>query len=109
MMLTTTYHCGHDRVERLSRIIAEIDLGEILYIFPNSNQHGITEHCITSTGILLIRVPEDGSVITGFMCTLERAAAMFRSQGFNHVPTHLARILINNEKKRKHLFVHIDC
>lgn len=104
MMMNVSQHCSNDRLDRLISIIMEIGVGEIIHVFPSANQFGPTEHCVTNTGVLIIRSPKDGKMITGFMLTTDRAVALYRSNGMKNPPVTLMKTIQNNEKKRKHLF-----
>ena len=104
MMMNVSQHCSSDRLDRLVNIIMEIGVGEIIHVFPASNQYGPTEHCVTNTGVLIIRSPKDGKMITGFMLTTDRAVALYRANGLKNPPAGLMKTIHNNEKKRKHLF-----
>ena len=98
-------HLMDDRLDRVANIITTIGLGEVLYKFPGENEVGPNLHCITSTGVLIIKTADDTTIITMFMLTEKRFFAYWKAycEG-KKLPNALLCTIKNNEKKRKYLF-----
>lgn len=103
MKTKMTKHCIEDRVDRFTEILMTVGLGEIIHIFPSSNEFGPIEYCITDTGVLLIRNPEQNTIITGYLAKVDKVYALYKGAGLQ-APQRLLQIVKNNEKKRKYLY-----
>ena len=95
--MTTMKMSYHARVERLDRLVAcmtHIGYNEFAYEIPDprSPQHYYT---ITDTGIILVRGTDDGTVVTGYMATINKLTALFNG----NVPSSLKKVVVRNEKK----------
>ena len=100
-----TNHLINDRLDRVTHILTTVGVGEVLYKFQESNQYGPNLHCITDTGVLIIKSADDDCIITMFMLTERRLFAYWKAhQTTRHIPQSLLNTVRNNEKKRKYLF-----
>ena len=100
-----TNHLINDRLDRVTDILTTVGVGEVLYKFQESNQYGPNLHCITDTGVLIIKTADDACIITMFMLTERRLFAYWKAHQSNpHIPQALLNTVRNNEKKRKYLF-----
>ena len=104
MMLKISHHCKEDRVDRLMTIMENIGIGEIVVEFPSSNYLGSIIHAITDTGVLLVLSPTDRTLITAFMCTIERANAIYRNNLNTNPPPFLINKITKNLQRKKFLF-----
>lgn len=104
MLLKISKHCINERRERLTAIIQTVDLGEEMACFTGHNEFGEVLEVITTTGVLILKSPVDGMVITAYMITIEKASAIYKRHGYSRVPTALEKTIKNNIKKRGFLF-----
>ena len=104
MLLKISKHCINERRERLTAIIQTVDLGEEIACFTGYNEIGEVLEVITDTGVLILKSPTDGMVVTAYMITIEKAAASYKKHGYTRVPTALEKTIKNNIKKRGFLF-----
>ena len=104
MLLKISKHCINERRERLTAIIQTVDLGEEIACFTGYNEIGEILEVITDTGVLILKSPTDGMVITAYMITIEKAAAIYKKHGYTRVPTALEKTIKNKIKKRGFLF-----
>ena len=95
-----TTHASADREERIIRIATTIGFGEVIGSFPNRNEHGPTMHCITDTGILIVKDRYEQNVITMFALKESRLHYYYGDR----VPKSLLQTVRNNQRKRKFLF-----
>ena len=95
-----TAHASADREALIVRIATTVVFGEVVGIFPNKNEYGPTMHCITDTGILIIKDQKGESIITMFALKESRLHHYYG----NRVPKNLLQTVRNNQKKRKFLF-----
>lgn len=104
MLLKLSKHCINDRKERLLSIAQSVDFGEEVNRFTGCNEFGAIIEVITTTGVLILKSPVDETVITAYMITMDKAAAIYRKHGYNRVPSFLEKTIKNNMKKRKFLY-----
>lgn len=95
--MTTMRMTYHARVERLDRLVAcmtHIGYNEFAYDLTDERnpEHFYT---ITDTGLILVRAADDGSLITGYMGTINQITAIFKG----NVPVSLRKTVIHNNKK----------
>ena len=99
--MTTMKMSYHARVERIDRLVAcmtTLGYNEFAYRIPDPRN---AEHIylITDTGIILVVGADDGSVVTGYMATIDKITALFHGK----VPVALRNKVVHNEKKYKFL------
>ena len=99
-----TNHLINDRLDRVTHILTTVGVGEILYKFQESNQYGPNLHCITDTGVLIIKSADDDCIITMFMLTERRLFAYWKTHMVGRPPQYLIKLVGNNQKKRRFLF-----
>ena len=94
-------HATNDRTERIVRIATTIGFGEEIAQFNRHNKYGKTVHCLTSTGVVIIKDYTQSKIITMYAMTL---AQMLTYYNKSRAPQVIYRAVVNNEKKRKFLF-----
>ena len=94
-------HAAQGREERMVQIATTIGFGEVFATFPRRNQHGVTIHCITDTGVLIIKNVTQTKVITMFPLNEAKLRKYYQDQ---KIPYWLLKVVRNNYQKRKFLF-----
>ena len=69
-------HAINDRLDRLTNLVITLGAGEVAFSRPDYNHPGTIKE-ITTTGIILCRKAEDGTLITGFMATIDQAYEVY--------------------------------
>ena len=85
MTMTMTNHAAIDRLDRLATCVEKLGMSKFILEAKNPNHPG-TVNCLTSTGIIIVQNATTGVVITGFMATTQKVAAMYHSAGYDRVP-----------------------
>lgn len=101
-MIKLSRHASRDRVERLSRIVMEVRLGHSVF-------EGVSDDracTITSTGVLLIwdYEPQGKVLLTAYLVTIDKAMAIYRKKGCEHIPNGLYNTIIKNKRIHKELY-----
>ena len=94
-LMKISEHGRIDRVERITRIITELGIGEIILTIEHREMKRL--ECLTSTGVILIKSSTDNVVITAYVASIDRAVAMYKSQGIQHLPPRLRNKIIKNK------------
>ena len=89
-----SYHASVERIDRLTSLVQRLGFNEIAYETVDSQN---PEHIIsiTDTGIILIRGRQDGTLVTGYMGTIDKVTAICHG----NVPIVLKRTVVRNCKK----------
>ena len=82
---TMTNHASVDRLDRLATCVEKLGMSKFILETKNPNYPG-TIQCLTSTGIIIVMNEDTGVVITGFMATVQKVSAMYRSVGYAKIP-----------------------
>ena len=93
-------HAQYDRQDRIVRIATSIGFGEVVHIFRRKNQYGYTRHCITSTGVVVIKDDKQETVITMFACTEKQLLGYYN----NRKPPNAVYKAVMRNSKKKYLF-----
>jgi hypothetical protein len=102
--MALSLHCKEDRLERLTQIGMTIGFGEVVEKFPGRNGKSATVHCLTNTGVVIIKDPTESIVITAFAIHSDRLFGYYKKNNRGNPPEYLVNIVKNNEKKRKFLY-----
>lgn len=98
-------HLITDRIERMTNIAITIGFGDIVEEFPDENEYGNTWHCLTDTGVVIIKTEDKEKIITMFAARADRVCAYYKAKkGVKYAPNWLVQVAKNNEKKRPFLF-----
>lgn len=99
-----SHHAITDRIERMTEIALTIGFGSVVEEFPCINQYGNTWHCLTDTGVVIIKTDDKEKVITLFCATPERVFAYYKNYKNTRPPQFLVKVAANNLRKRAYLF-----
>jgi hypothetical protein len=94
-LMKISEHGRIDRVERITRIITELGIGEIVLTIEHREMKRL--ECLTSTGVILIKSSTDNVVITAYVASIDRVIAMYKSQGYTSIPTALRNKVRKNK------------
>ena len=99
MMMKMTYHAQVERIDRLVACIEHLGVGEVVLETEFNN----ARLRLTSTGLCLVMDQYEEKLITGYMCPVDRCAAMYHSNGYKRVPDTIYKTVTRNNKKYKFL------
>ena len=106
MRITLSHHLTADRLERMTAIATTIGFGKIVEEFEDDIYGEPTWHCLTDTGVLLVKSADKTKVITLYVATAHRISAYYyKKRNHQPAPAYLMRIAKNNERKRPYLFI----
>lgn len=97
-------HAIRDRIERMTMIATTIGFGEIVIEFADKNEYGNTWHCLTNTGVCIVKTEDKQKIITMFCISIPRLEAYYLNRVGQKPPYSLWVAVRNNEKKRPYLF-----
>lgn len=83
-----TYHAREERLERLAFIGATVGFGKPI----KEDVFNGTRHQLTDTGVILVKSLDRQTLITAFIASERRVAAMYHGS----VPSHIRKIVIKN-------------
>lgn len=92
-----TNHAKVDRIDRLTEIAMTVGWGDVILTIQENHKR----YCLTSTGVLLVKNEVEEILITAYLANHLRVAAMYKSIGYNKVPTAIYNKVLNNEKRYK--------
>lgn len=95
MKVELTYHAKVERIDRLTALIINLELGEIIFEAPDERNEG-SVRCLTSTGIILVKSIHTGAIITGYMATMDQLHAMYYSMNQREIPRDILRRVKRN-------------
>ena len=103
--ITLSHHLTADRLERMTTIATTIGFGKVIEEFEDDIYGEPTWHCLTDTGVLLVKSADKTKIITMYVATVDRLYAYYRKKrNQKTIPQYLVQIVKNNEKKRPYLF-----
>ena len=101
-MIIKTSMTYHASVERIDRIVACIEhLGMDDFVLECAEPTRL--YRLTNTGILFVFNERGDTLITGYMATFDKVAALYKSQGYERIPLQMADRIARNNKKYKFL------
>ena len=103
MKVELTYHAKVERIDRLTALIVNLELGEIILEAPDARNEGTTR-CLTSTGIIFVKNSATGAIITGYMATISQVLGMYNSMEQREVPRDIIRRVKRNATRYDFLF-----
>ena len=95
MKVELTYHARVERIDRLTALLVNLELGEIILEAPDERNEG-SIRCLTSTGIVLVKSMYTGAIITGYMATMDQLHAMYYSINQREIPRDILRRVKRN-------------
>lgn len=90
-----TFHARTERLDRLAACIEYLGVGEVVL---EAAYNGVCFR-LTSTGLCLVYAVNKETLITGFMCPINRCIAMYSACGYERVPTGIFKTVTRNNKK----------
>lgn len=90
-----TFHAQVERLDRLTACIERLGVGEVAL----EAVHNGVRFRLTSTGLCLIYAVNEETLITGYMCTVNRCVAMYSACGYKRVPAGIFKTVTRNSKK----------
>lgn len=101
-LIKLSRHASRDRVERLSRIVMEVGIGQTIFEFKENKR----EYTITSTGVLMVWDYDNAEkvLLTAFLIDIDKAVAVYKNNGYDRVPMPLYRTVLLNMRVHKELY-----
>lgn len=91
-------HCRVDRPERIAYIATTIGYGNIIKKRAYRNASGPFIRCLTDTGVIICKTPDESKVITMFIATTHQVVAMYKGE---HTPDWIYNRARKNRKYLK--------
>jgi hypothetical protein len=92
--MTLSDHFMIERMERMVYIGMNIGYGEIVFTYLDKRNN--RRYCLTTTGLLEVLAPDEDVLITAFPCDINRAYALTRLAGMDHIPHEAFQAIKNN-------------
>ena len=90
-----TFHARAERLDRLAACVEHLGIGEVVL----EAVHNGVRFRLTSTGLCLIYATDEETLITGYMCPVNRCVAMYSACGYERVPAGVFKTVTRNSKK----------
>lgn len=90
-----TFHAQVERLDRLAACVEYLGIGEVAL----EAVHNGVRFRLTSTGLCLVYAVNEETLITGYMCTVNRCIAMYSACGYKRVPVGIFKTVTRNNKK----------
>ena len=90
-----TFHARVERLDRLAACVERLGVGEVAL----EAVHNGVRFRLTSTGLCLVYAVNEETLITGFMCPINRCIAMYSACGYKRVPTGIFKTVTRNNKE----------
>lgn len=97
-----TKHFREERLHRAVFIGMTIGFGDVVHehmVFDE--QRGYRLHCVTNTGVDIIKDPASKAVITAYIMTVSQLKKLFDNEG--DIPLSLLSVVRRNEKQELHV------
>ena len=88
-----TYHCKYERANRVSHIVEEVGLGQVIKKSYIAGKY----LCITDTGITIVKTADETKVITMYITTYRELVAVYN--GEKKIPPFLKKKVNHNQSK----------
>jgi hypothetical protein len=94
--MTLTYHCSHEKIDRMVAIATNLEFGEIIleHQIPGTEK----KECLTSTGILMVKALAKEILITMYVPNVDKVIALFKEVG-KPMPRGYTKLIKANRKK----------
>ena len=88
-------HLVHERLDRMTYILSTpaLDISKIVL----EHRLETKRECVTSSGVILVKALETEFVITAYVATLDKIYALYRAEGYDHLPDSLAHRILKNK------------
>ena len=95
-----TKHFQKDRINRAVFIGMTVGFGDIVHQHMVNDEHGTRLHCVTNTGVDIIKTSDGKAIITAYIMTTTQLKRLFDNEG--DIPLSLLAQVRRNEKQRLH-------
>lgn len=94
--MTLTYHCSHEKIDRMVAIATNLEFGEIILErhVPNTSKR----ECLTNTGILMVKALAQEILITMYIPNIDKVIALFKGAN-KPIPKGYIKLIKENRKK----------
>lgn len=93
LKVDSTYHAGVERIDRITECIVRYGLGEIaLEVYSDKAQK---LYRLTETGMLLVFDKDGKTLVSGYMCNIEKCIILYKLAG-KSVPPYMKKTVIRN-------------
>lgn len=96
-----TQHFQQDRINRAVYIGLYVGYGDIIHKRLVKDDHGTRMHCVTNTGVDIIKDPAEKIVVTAYVLTPTQLKRLFDSEG--EIPLSLMATVKSNTHKEHHI------
>ena len=90
-----TFHAQVERLDRLAACVEYLGIGEVAL---EAVYNGVRFR-LTTTGLCLVYAVDEETLITGYMCPVNRCIAMYNACGYKRVPVCIFKTVTRNNKK----------
>jgi len=95
-------HAINDRSDRIVKIATSMGFGNIIETIESENHYGPTRHCLTDTGVIIVKPAKEEKVITMYAIS-EGKLKNFYAQAAKSVPLYLLKVVRSNVKRYRDL------
>lgn len=88
-------HLMEDRLERMTYILSTPALSIDKVVLEHRME--TKRECVTDSGVILVKALETEFVITAYVATLEKVYALYRAEGYDHLPDGLVHRINKNK------------
>jgi hypothetical protein len=96
-----TKHFQEDRINRAVYIGLYVGYGDIVHKRLVKDEHGVRMHCVTNTGVDIIKDPAEKAVVTAYVLTPTQLKRLFNSEG--EIPLSLMATVKSNTRQEHHI------
>lgn len=96
-----TKHFQEDRINRAVYIGLYVGYGDIVHKQLVKDEHGVRMHCVTNTGVDIIKDPAEKTIVTAYVLTPTQLKRLFNSEG--EIPLSLMATVKSNTRKEHHI------
>lgn len=101
-MMTLSYHAKVERAERLAML--EQVLGFTSIVLEVEYEKEDTKHCLTSSGIVIIKNLYTDLVVTAYMANLKQCYKLYRDAGKAQIAPRMYKRVKKNAERHSELF-----
>lgn len=96
-----TNHFRQDRIDRAVYIGLYVGYGTVVHKRLVTDEHGVRMHCVTDTGVDIIKDPAERAVVTAYVLTPTQLKRLFDSEG--EIPLYLMAKVKSNTHQGHHI------
>ena len=91
-------HAIEDRTDRIVKIATAMGFGEVIEEFPSENYMGPTRHCLTNTGVIIVKPRDKEEVITMFAVS-DTKMRNYYEKAAKAIPLYMIKVARQNKKR----------